>query len=376
MADWASGGSWEPPPESEYPITADRAHGEWGREVERGPYGIVAGRFDPLHRGHQLVIDVARQSVQNLTVFVFEGPDPAIPGSTRAHWIRESYRDVDVVLVPGPLPQGGDFAEQFAATIRKHVKAPSHLFASELQYRSVASALGAEFVPIDPARMTIPTSGTAIRANVMENFVYLAPATRPWFVRRVAVVGAESTGKTTLCNRLHAELKVPVVPEWTRIVAEAGDRRLRAEDVQSIARIQLASEEALARQTDRATGAVLVSDTDLLTLLLWTKRLYRNVPPHWIEHVLVDRDYDLHLVCMPDIPFVGSPGRDDPAGRRAFHDELVADLRRRNQTIVEVTGTRDECFQIAADAIISLYTPKELTSKRARWLNKRLTPRK
>jgi HTH-type transcriptional regulator, transcriptional repressor of NAD biosynthesis genes len=372
VAEWASGGSWEPAPEPEssYPSTGERTHGSWGPSAMRGAHGVVAGRFDPLHRGHQYVIECARAAVEQLTVFVFEarGAD-ATEGYARVHWIRELYPGVEVVLVEAALPRGVDFVEKFATAVRAHVPKPSHLFGSELEYRSVASALGAAFVPVDPARATVPISATAIRANVVENFAFLAPSARPWFVRRVAVVGAESTGKTTLCARLRAEMKLPVLPEQTRIVVEAsGGETMRAEDVQQLARMQIAAEDALARQAD---GGVMVCDTDLLSLWLWTKRLYRNEPPEWITQALPDRDYDLYLLCLPDIPYVGPARRDTPRERTVFHDQLVAEIAKRSPRVVERAGSREERFRTAADAIVDLYAPKQLRAARTSWLNLR-----
>lgn len=361
---WAGGGSWEPsepapPPE---PSRSGRPRGDWGPPERRGTAGVVPGRFLPLHRGHLLVIDAARASVEQLYVLVFTRPDDPIPGALRARWIRELYPDVTVTEIASTdEPSAPAAVAKLVHAVRHRPASPRYLFGSEPGYRAAATALSATFVPIDPARVTIPTSGTAIRANVMAQFGFLAPSARPWFVRRVAVVGAESTGKSTLCARLRAELRTPVVGEWTRVLAEAGAGTMRSEDVQLIARTQIATEDALARHAD-GDQPILVVDTELRTLRLWARRRYDGAPPAWIEDEIARRPYDLYLLCAPDIPFVGAPERDEPTARAKMHDDLVDALR--GQRVVVLTGSRDERFQVAADAIIGLHAPTSLLGAR------------
>lgn len=365
---WAGSGSWEPsePEPPRDPGPGRRERGDWGTPAPTGDEALVLGRFLPLHRGHQYLIDVARASSRAVTVAVVYRPGDEIPPDVRVAWLRDLYRhDVRVVSVGLPLaPEDPDLAKQLRKLVSTEAPKAKVLFGSELAYRAPATAAGLAFVPVDPSRLTVPISGTAIRASVMEHFGYIAPPARPWFVRRVAVVGAESTGKSTLCARLRAELEVPVAPEWTRVLVESGTHTMRSQDVQLIARTQIATEDALARQVRGTNGAVIAVDTDLRTVWLWATRLYADEPPAWIAEAIRQRPYDLYLLCRPDIPFVGSRERDDPAGRAAFHDRLERELAATNAAVVELAGSPDERFRTAADAIIGLYTPRTLLSAR------------
>jgi HTH-type transcriptional repressor of NAD biosynthesis genes len=372
---WASAGSWDPSPETTEssssssttpPKPGEKRYPSYGPAAELGDHGLVAGKFLPFHRGHQYLIDFAKRSCKKLTIAIFVRPGDPVAEGQRREWIARHVADSSVEIHEIATTIGDDVPQpsKFKALIDPHIRGVTHFFTSEPKYQPVAMALGATHVPVDPSRTAIPISGTAIRANLMDNFRYLVPSTRPWFVRRIAVVGAESTGKSTLCARLKEQFGALVVPEWTRVLVEGGvEGGLRSEDIQLAARSQIASEDALAAQVVGSNAGVLLCDTDLRTIYLWGQRLFTVDPPTWIKEQIPARPYDLYLLCNPDIPFKGAADRDLPEHRRAFHDALKKDLA--NEHVVELTGSRDERFQVAADAIISLFGPtKTLLSRR------------
>jgi NadR type nicotinamide-nucleotide adenylyltransferase len=295
-------------------------------------------------------------------------PDDAVPAAVRAHWLSTTYPKATVVQVHAPLDpnaNAADFPKRFAAFVRPHLKGPIEaLFASELPYRACAAELRAEFVAVDPQRVAVPVSGTAIRANVMEHFHHVAPIARPWIVRRVAVVGAESSGKSTLCAQLRDKLGAMIVPEYLRTLAMTLDT-LDPQMIQMAARCQIASEDALASQVPGgAGGGLLVCDTELTTIDLWARRLFVSENyPTWIADTAKDRAYDLYLLCKPDLRFVGPPERDHPADRLAFHAEL--EKRLEGQPVVAIEGTREERLTAACDAVIALFSPTQLLGRRA-----------
>ncbi len=365
---WYGGGqSWSEEDEAAYQAQLERARIQrtpypskrtvagFGDPAPLGARGLVAGRFLPMHRGHQYLLDFATASVEHLVILVATRPDDPLPYHLRARWLAELYPDAQLAELTMAID--GDTRE-LAARIRTIAGEPTHFFASEPSYVAIANELRATFVPVDPTRIVIPTSGTAIRANVMENFHFIVPPARPWFARRVAVVGAESTGKSTLCAQLRDAFEAVVVPEYARTLGA-----MPSSAVQLVARSQIASEDALALQVPGGNGGgLLVCDTDLRAVKLWSDRLYEGDLPPWIEAAIAVRPYDLYLLCSPDIPFVGYPERDHPVDRRTFHDLLLASLA--GQPVVLVEGDRAERFQIASDAIVSLFSPTTLLSAR------------
>jgi NadR type nicotinamide-nucleotide adenylyltransferase len=351
---WAGGGrGWEPdpappkqddpPPPKQDPPPKEPEKKKKAFTTGLGGSGVVCGRFLPLHRGHEYVVDVARGSVQDLLVLVFASPGDPIPGEVRVRWLRELYPDVAVELVERSAPAllAPDPSELVAAVARHREQAPRFFFASEPHYAAAAAALGATFVPVDPAREVFPISGTALRGGVMRHFAMLATPARPWFVRRVAVIGAESTGKSTLCAQLAEHFGTLHVPEYARTLADhLGD--LDGEALALAARGQLAAEDALARRAHR----VMFCDTDVRTAAHWHERLYGEAPA-WMS---LARAYDLVLVTSLDEPFAGRPDRDRPATRRAFH----AKLRATYPGAIELTGSRSDRLAQATAAVDAL----------------------
>jgi len=354
VKNWAGGGrGWEPDPAPEPPPPPKKDEKppppeDPGKKKKAfvtalGGTGVVCGRFLPLHRGHEYVIDVARGSVQELLVLVFASPGDPIPGDVRVRWLRELYPDVAVELVERTAPAllAPEVGELVAAVARHREHPPRFFFASELGYAGAADALGATFVPVDPARGVFPTSGTALRADVLRHFAMLAVPARPWFVRRVAVIGAESTGKSTLCAQLADHFGTLHVPEYARTLADhRGD--LDAEALALAARAQLASEDAIARRADR----VMFCDTDAGTAARWHERLFGEAPA-WMR---LPRAYDLVLVTSLAEPFVGRADRDRPAARRAFHARLLAD----HPGAIELAGDRTSRLAQAIGAVDAL----------------------
>jgi HTH-type transcriptional repressor of NAD biosynthesis genes len=364
---WAGGGSWsndpsipdppEPPPPppprpanaSAPPVPIER----FGPPERRAAAGLVCGRFLPLHRGHQLLIEAARQSVEALTVLVVARPDDPIPADLRVAWVRALFPGVTVATAEGPPPppNAPDFASQFAAMCAGWSPRGSRaFFTSDPSGRAAAEALGATLVPVDPPRAVVPISGTQIREDVLARFDHLPGPVRPAFVRRVAIVGAESTGKSTLCAALAEKYGTARVPEHARTLAEARGGSLDPEAIQLAARGQIALEEAAAQHAHRA----LFCDTDVLTVQLWSERLFGGTVPAWIREEARSRAYDLVLVAAPDVPFVGARERDQPAARVAFHARLVEELTARGQAFCELRGYWDRRLELACEAIDAL----------------------
>lgn len=361
--DWAGGGGWQdpdPPPDSP-PPPKKRPEPPPEPKVAMGPFvakvkrGLVAGRFLPLHIGHEHLIEVARRCSDDLDVVVFATDGDPIPAATRIRWLRDAFPGVGVYETT-PI---ADFASAIRnATGRTDYNA---FYGGEIaQGIAAANALGATFVPVDPARDAFPVSATQIRDDVMKHYNEIASIARPWFVRRVAVLGPESTGKTELCKRLAHIYSTRFVPEPARALAEARGGTIDPAAIHLWVRTQVASEEAVARRANR----VLFSDTNATTAAFWSRRLWGDIPPDMPKHT-ANRDYDLVLVCRDDVPFVGLPERDLPDARR----KMFADLRRAWNDAVVIEGSSWEKRVLdARKAVDHLLAARGFLSKRGKLL--------
>ena len=272
---------------------------------------------------------------------VFTKTAEPIPGQLRAAWLRELYPVVAVhhLHLDHPIdydnPDAWDF---WVRAIRSVVPAgPDVVFTSEAYGDELARRLGARHVLGDRARVHVPVTGTQIRARPLAHWDYLPVPVRPYFVRRVCVVGAESTGKTTLAAALAGHFQTVWVPEYAREYLTANGNVVTPADMPLIARGQAASEQRLARQANR----LLVTDTNLLTTMLWHERYFGEAPAE-IQQLAAEHTAHLYLVCGLDVPWVPDDLRDSPGHRQWFHDRFHEELTDRGLPFVVLTGPHEE----------------------------------
>jgi nicotinamide riboside kinase len=133
--------------------------------------------------------------------------------------------------------------------------------------------------------------------------------------RRLALLGGESTGKTTLAQALAARLHTAWVPEYGRQRWEELRQTLDVAELLAVARRQVEWEDAaLARVPP---GGWLVCDTTPLTTLQYCLHDHGHAPPEL--HLLAARHYDLNVVCEPDFAFVQDGCRRDDDFRAQQH---------------------------------------------------------
>ena len=182
--------------------------------------GVVIGKFYPPHRGHLHLIRAALAGADEVTVIVCERADQTLPGALRAAWLREMAPQARVIVVEDALP--ADDSRAWAAYTREVLGyAPDLVFTSETYGDDYARFLGARHVLVDLERRAVPVSATMIRRDPLAHGEHLEPCVRAHFVRRVCVLGAESSGTTTLARDLAAHYRTAWVQEFGRSYYEA-----------------------------------------------------------------------------------------------------------------------------------------------------------
>ncbi|MGI4872434.1 MAG: AAA family ATPase [Janthinobacterium lividum] len=319
-------------------------------------FGLVVGKFNPPHRGHQLLLETAAAQVAELLVLVYAHPDdPAHPAPERAAWLRELYRGDDVAQGPrigatplrivalteadGVPPDTADdhtqreFVRQW---LTRHGHRVEVVFTSEAYGPGFAEHLGVPHVAVDNARQQVPVSGTALRAvlgqasgsqpllSLLHPFVAAQyGAVPPATVPRLVLLGAESSGKTTLSTALAEALGTVWVPEYGRILHEQKHGALVYEDLLYIGRRQLELEDEAAPQ---ARGW-LICDTNAATTALYSYYYFHRCDPALQRLAQVCRQRYAHtFVCMPTVPFEDDGWRGPEALRQFQHGTILMQL--------------------------------------------------
>lgn len=302
--------------------------------------GLVLGKFLPYHAGHAHLIRTARAQVDELVVLVCSIEREPIPGALRFRWVRDAHPDCRVVHVAEEVPQAPEEHAEFwpiwTALIARYAGRVDTVFTSEDYGDELARRIGARHVCIDRERRTVPISGSAIRADPMRYWEAIPPGVRPWFVRRVVLLGTESTGKTTLSRHLAKRFDTVMVEEYGRPYCDTRPAlSLELHDFEAIAWGQATWEDEGAELANR----VLICDTDLHTTATWSD-LVIGTRPWWLTDAARARRYDLVLL----LDHHGTPWVDDGtrvlSGRRDEHMRLLrAELDAAGRTYHEIGGS-------------------------------------
>lgn len=325
--------------------------------------GFVVGKFYPPHKGHKHLIDAARRQVDRLIVLVPHHPSQRIPGELRRDWLREIHADCEIHLVPDELEN--DSAQWAEFTINYLGRAPDVVFSSEDYGPIFAGLMGCRHVMVDRPRSTFPTSGTAIRQSPLDHLDMLEPCVRAYFVKRVVLIGAESTGKTTLARALSEHFNTNWVPEygreyWERKVAGLDMKgplpAFTSEEFVTIASEQQRRENELARTANK----VLICDTNAFATGTWHER-YLGFRSPAVDAIGAADKVDLYLLTEPDFPFVQDGFRDGEHIREQMHRGFISQLSSSPARFIRIDGPPDQRIKTAVLAIEAIMrTPLEL----------------
>jgi len=324
----------------------------WRAAVTPFRDAVVAGKFYPFHAGHKYLIGEALREARHVTVLVCASEEQTISAETRAGWIRKTFPDVEtVVLDQTALSLADEDSEGWAAaTIEALGRRPDAVFSSEDYGDAYAAAMGAVHRLVDCDRTVVPISGTAIRRSPLAHLDRLDPHVRAHYVKRVCILGAESTGKSTLALELAKHYRTIWVTEYGREYSVRHGKKLgdawSTWEFRHIAEVQAEREDRLAQ---RANG-VLFCDTDLFTTACFHEA-YLGRKDSELERLARLRRYDLYLLCGLDAPFVQDGWRDDGPHRAAMDTAYREFLEGTGAAWVDLHGPYDERFRQATEAV-------------------------
>jgi HTH-type transcriptional regulator, transcriptional repressor of NAD biosynthesis genes len=315
--------------------------------------GVVLGKFLPLHRGHQYLIDFARDYVDELVIIIGTRKTDSISATLRLSWMQEMFPGAQIIAVADTLPQEGQqrYWNIWKRTLQKNLPFPvDYIFASEDYGFKLAELLGATYVPVDHARELVPVSATAIRKDPFSHWQYLPDIVKPYFLKRVCIIGPESTGKTTLTRNLAKHFQTVYCSEYARGLLDFRQGNVVFGDIEKIAKGHAASENALARQANK----VLFSDTDILTTAILSKFMFGKCPS-WIRQAAENIRYDLYLLTDIDIPWVADPQRYHSDQREVLMKLFTDALQKRHAPYIRIYGSRMQRRQKAIQAVEQLF---------------------
>ena len=174
-------------------------------------------------------------------------------------------------------------------------------------------------------------------------------------LKKIVILGPESTGKSSLCAALASHFQTIWCPEYARTYLLEHGTDYRFEDLLTIAKGQLAQEDAYTvklLENNAETPKYLFIDTDMYVMKVWCEFVFGKCHT-WILDQITERQYDLYLLCKPDLPWVKDELREypDEATRIKLYHHYRDLLIHQSTPWAEVSGTNEDRLNSALRAI-------------------------
>jgi HTH-type transcriptional regulator, transcriptional repressor of NAD biosynthesis genes len=323
---------------------------------------FVFGKFLPFHKGHEAMISFALTKCDFLSVLICCDKQENISGDVRKHWIESTFAytkkiDIKVLhydnrLLPNTSQTSLNVSEIWSVELKKHYPDYSLVITSEPYGELVAGFMGIQHLGFDLGKEQYPISASIIRNALFANWHYLPVAVKPYFSLKVAILGTESTGKTTLTEQLAKYFDCNFVSEVGReLIPDSTD--FNFDDLYLVA-----SEHAKRINAVMVDNSpLIIIDTDIHITKSYAKFTFdRELSVD--DHIYNTNKAHLYLYLNNDVPYHQDGTRLNKVDRDLLdqsHREVLIDHQIK---LVEISGTWQNRFERAVSEVSKLITNK------------------
>lgn len=274
-------------------------------------------------------------------------PTEPIDGNLRYQWMKEEYPQCRVVHYDKIVPQEPKEHPQFWDIWTKIVK-DAHpekidiVFSSEEYGEPLAKCVGAVHHCVDLNRKTVPISATKIRNNPLKYWEYIPLRVRPYFAKKVLIVGPESTGKSTLTTKLAKHFGGVDIQEYAREWITEHDNTFEYKDLDLFAKKQ---HEWIQNGTKIGKPFVFI-DTDSIVTKIFSEIYYDSVSETVHNHTTLET-YDCILLTDISVSWENDGQRDLGHRREEVFQRFVKELTNRKLDFHIVSDTGEKRLQNA-----------------------------
>lgn len=311
--------------------------------------GLFLGKFSIFHSGHQFVIDQALLEVDRLIILIYDSPSSTpIPLDVRAKWIETIYSNSPITVIQGWCgPEETGYTEDIINLQNEYIKKVvgdreiTHFFSSEPYGEHVSKTLNCINRVIDMTRQTIPISASDIQKKPYQYREFINPIVYKDLITNIVFLGAPSTGKTTIAEKLANEHNTVWMPEYGREYWEKNEIKRRLEPWQ----LTKIAEEHILRENEKLLEAdqFLFTDTNAITTFMFAKSYHGSAEEKlsYLAEQCIKR-YDFFFLCEDDIPYEDSWDRSGEVNRLIFQRQIKSDLLQRGIPFISLSGPLDE----------------------------------
>ncbi|MBN8697581.1 MAG: ATP-binding protein [Bacteroidetes bacterium] len=165
-------------------------------------------------------------------------------------------------------------------------------------------------------------------------------------VKRIALLGPESTAKSTLSEQLALHYQTQWVKEHAREYLSRLNKKYTLEDIVTISQEQLAIEQELLPRSKE----LIFIDTEFINAKIWCLDVFKTCP-EYISKNITEQAYDLYLLTYPDLPWKPDPLRENPNRREYFFNWYEQELKEIGAKYTIIKGSGQERFSQALRAV-------------------------
>lgn len=182
-------------------------------------------------------------------------------------------------------------------------------------------------------------------------------------LKKIVIIGPESTGKSTLCEQLSAHYKTGWVKEYAREYLLTNGTGYTFENLLDVAKGQIDSEELAVQSSTSSVqpsvpgvpdphSRLVFIDTDMHVMKVWCEFVFDKCH-HWILNKIAEQKYDLYLLCNIDLPWVKDELREYPdlVTREKLYHHYKEIMVNQQVPWIDISGNYEERLQKAIDAV-------------------------
>ncbi|AYL95815.1 AAA family ATPase [Mucilaginibacter celer] len=324
--------------------------------------GFVFGKFLPFHKGHEALIRFALSKCDFVTVLICCSDKEVLPGDVRQRWIGESFAGIHQLEIrifnylESELPNTSQSSRKVSAVWARQFKTllPGYtvVITSEPYGAFVAGFMNIKHIPFDPDRSRFSISASAIRSDLFSNWNFLPAAVKPFYAIKIAILGTESVGKSTLSEQLAEHYNSSLVPEAGRdLIADSNSFTYN-----DLLRVSHEHSKRV-KATMAGDNPLIIMDTDLHITMSYSRFVFDKELELTDEISSVDKSH-LYLYLVNDVPHVQDGTRLDLERRNALDASHRRVLFDNNIPFIELKGSWEERFTAALRNIDHLIAQK------------------
>jgi HTH-type transcriptional repressor of NAD biosynthesis genes len=351
---------------------------KWGNKMDqqninKKTVGFLGGKFLPFHLGHMYAILTASNKVDELYVVLSSSKNrdrelcerdgmKYISADVRLSWLGAAFRDLENIKIVHVQDDKWDADydwEDGANKIKTAIGKPiDFVFSSEKSYNEHFKKYypDSTHIVIDDPRKTVNISATELRKNLYDNWDKLPTYVRPYFTKRVAIIGTESCGKTTLTKKLAKFYNTNWVSEVGRDYADKFGNQLTFDMFPLIAMEHYILQNRKAEDSHK----LLLIDSEAVVTQYYLDMYFKGKKSSLIEEIIKLQNYDLVLYLEPDVKWVADGLRfaGEEKVRLDNNQKLKEMYSQRGIPFVEISGDYENRFNLARKHIDALFESK------------------